>query len=90
MVKFGKPEIAKEMFYAAKKKLKIWDANVDNIVISKLVKMETNPRYLIEYLDKDIGPLVLMMPKMSVYVKTFRVEDEINRLMYFHIDNEKL
>ena len=38
MVKFGKTEIAKELFYAAKKPMQIWDANVDNIVISKLVK----------------------------------------------------
>ena len=33
MVKFGKTEIAKERFYAGKKPRKIWDVNVDNIVI---------------------------------------------------------
>ena len=33
MVKFVKEEIAKEKFYAAKKPVKIWDVNVDNIVI---------------------------------------------------------
>ena len=38
MVKFGKTETAKENFYAAKNPIKIWDVNVDNIVISKLVK----------------------------------------------------
>ena len=38
MVKSGETEIAKEKFHAAKKKpIKIWDVNVDNIVISKLV-----------------------------------------------------
>ena len=38
MVKFEKTEIAKERFYAAKKPITIWNINVDNIVISKLVK----------------------------------------------------
>ena len=38
--------------------------------------------------DKAIRPLVLIMPKMSAYVKTFRVEDKINKLMFFLIDDE--
>ena len=38
MVRFGDREIAKEKFCAAKRPIKIWDANVDNIVVSKLVK----------------------------------------------------
>ena len=40
------------------------------------------------YLDKDIRPLVLIMPKMSGYVKTFK--DKINKLMSFRRDDEKL
>ena len=76
MVKFGKTEIAKEKFYAAKKPIKIWDVNVDNIVISKLVKTKTNSKYLIGYSDKDIRPLILIMPKMNGCVKTFKVEDK--------------
>ena len=59
-----------------KKPIKSWDVNVDNIVISKLVKTKTNSKYLIGYLDKDIRPLVLIMPKMSGYVKTFKDEDK--------------
>ena len=39
VVRFGEKEIAKEKFYAAKNPLKILDFNVDNIVISKLVKI---------------------------------------------------
>ena len=31
-------EIAKKKFYDAKRPIEIWDVNVDNIVISKLVK----------------------------------------------------
>ena len=48
---------------------------VENIVISKLIKTKTNSKYLIGYLDKDIRPLVFIMPRMSGYVKTFKVED---------------
>ena len=94
MLRFREGEIVKEKFYASKKPIKIWDVNVDNIVISKLVKTKTNSKYLIGYLDKAIRPLVLIMPKMSGYVKTFKVKDgdkdKNNKLMSFHIDDEKL
>ena len=90
MVKFGKTEIAKEKFYAAKRPIKIWDVNVDNIVISKLVKTKTNSKYLIGYSDKDIRPLLLIMPKMSGYVKAFKVENKSSKLMSFRIDHEIL
>ena len=30
------------------------------------------------------------MPKVSGYIKTFKVENENNKLMSFHIDDEKL
>ena len=75
MLRFGETKITKEKFYAAKKAINIWDVNVDNIVISKLVKTKTSSKYLIGYLDKVIRPLVLIMPKMSRYVKTFKVKD---------------
>ena len=52
------------------------------------MKSKTNSKYLIEYLDKDIRPLVLIMPKMSGYLKTFKVEDKNNKLKSFHIDHE--
>ena len=58
-----------------KKPIKIWDVNVDNIVISKLVKTKTNSKYLIGYLDKAIRALLLIMLKISGYVKMFRVKD---------------
>ena len=45
---------------------------------------------MIGYLDRDIGSLVLIMPKMSGYVKTFKVEDKDSKLVYFGIDDEKL
>ena len=45
---------------------------------------------MIGYLGKDIGPLVLIMPKMRGYVKTFKVEDKANKIMSFQKNNEKL
>ena len=77
--------------YVAKEPTKIWDVNVDNIVISKLNETKTNSKYLIGIkFDKAIRPLVLIMPKMSGYVETFKVEDKNNKLMSFHIHDEKL
>ena len=44
--------------------------------------------------DKAIRPLVLIMPKMSGYVKTSKIKevdkDKINKLMSFHIEDENL
>ena len=45
---------------------------------------------MIGYLDKYIRLLVLIMPKISGYVKKFKVEDKINKLMPFLVDDEKL
>ena len=87
-------KVTKEKFYAAKKLEKIWYANVDNIVISKLVKTNTDSKYLIGYLDKAIRPLVLIMSKMSGCVKTFKVKDgdkdKNNKFMSFRVDDKKL
>ena len=69
--------------------IKIYNVNVDNIVISKLVKTKTSSKYLIGCLDKDIRPLLSIMSKMSGYVKTFKVEDKNNKLISFFIDEKK-
>ena len=58
--------------------MKIWDVNVENMVISRLFKTKTNSKYLIGYLDKAIIPLVLIMPEMIGYVKTFKIKDKMN------------
>ena len=71
MLRFGETKVSKETFYGAKKPINIWDVNVDNIVVSKLIKTNNNSKYLIEYLDEVIKPLVLILPKMSGYIKTF-------------------
>ena len=65
-----------------------WDIHVDKLFVPKLVKTKTNAKYLIGYLDKDIRPLVLIMPKMSGYAKIFKVEDKNNKLTSFRIEDE--
>ena len=94
-MRFGETKKSKEKFYAAKKPMKIWDVNIDNIVISKSIETKNNSKYLIGInFDKAIRRLVLIMPKMSGYVKTFEVKNgdkgKNNKLMSFHIDDEKL
>ena len=81
MLRFGETKVAKENIYAAKKAINIWDLNIDNIVISKLVETKTNSKYL-----------VLILPKLSGYVKTFKDGDKgkNNELMSFCINDEKL
>ena len=82
------------MFLLQKQPSKIRDVNVDTIVISKLVKTKTNSKYLIWYFDKTVRLLVLIMPKMGGYVKTFKVKDGVknknNTLMTFCINYEEL
>ena len=78
MLRFGKKKVRKVEFYDAKKPIKIWDVNFNNIIISNLVeKIKNNGKYQIGSLDEVIRPLVLILPKISGYVKTFqdKVED---------------
>ena len=58
-----------------KKTTKVCNVNVDNKVISKLIETKNNSKYLIRYLDDVIRPLVLILPKMSGYVETFKDKD---------------
>ena len=79
MLRYGKTKVAKKEFYGAKKKKKKkknWDVDVDNC------------KYLIGYLDEVLRPLVLILPKMSAYIKTFKEEN--NKLISLGIDDDKL
>ena len=90
MCRFGETKVTKEIFYAAKKPMKIWDVYVNNIVISKLIETKDNSKYLIAYLDKTIRPLILIMPKISGYVKIFKDKNKSNKLMSLSIDDKEL
>ena len=58
-----------------KKLIKSYVVNADSKANSKLVETKTNSNYLIGYLDKVIIALVLILSKMSGYIKTFKVKD---------------
>ena len=58
---------------------------MDNIVISKLIETKADYKYLIQHLGK-----VLILPKMSGYVKTFKIKDKNNKLIIVLINYEKL
>ena len=91
VVRFGEIEMAKEKFYAPKSPVKIWDVNTDNTVVSKLVEAKSTSKHFIGIkFNKYVRPLVLVMPKMGGYVKTFKVKEVYNNLMSFRVDDEKL
>ena len=93
-MRLGKAKVEKEEFYDAKRPIKIWDVNVNKIVISKLVATKNNSKYLIGYLDEVIRPLVLLLSKMSEHFKTFKDKggdkNKNNKLMSLRIDGDKL
>ena len=76
---FGKIKVAKEEFYGAKKTKKIQDIGVDNAVVSKLIDTSNNSKYLIGYLDEIIRTSVLILPKLSGYVKFSKKEGDKNK-----------
>ena len=90
MLIYDQIKVAKEELDGTKKPINVWDPNVDNIVTSMLVKRKTNSNYMIGYLDNDIRPLDLILPKMSWYVKTFKDKGEgnNNKLMSLRIDDD--
>ena len=94
MLRFVEIKVAKEELWGAKKPIRIWDVDLDKLVISKLVKTYKSSNYFIGYLDKVRRPLVLILPKMSGYVKTFKDDSEdknkTNKLMNLCIDDHKL
>ena len=52
----------KRKVWCRKETYKNFGVDVDNTAMSKLGKIKTTCKYLIEYLDKGIRPLVLIMP----------------------------
>ena len=94
MLRFGETKKAKEKIYGAKKVINIWYVDLNNTVISKLIKTKTKFKDSIGYLDKVMRTLVLILSKMSEYVKTFKVKDgdkdKNNKLMSLDIDNKSL
>ena len=59
MSRFGKAKIVKRRNLWCKKPIKIWNVDVDNIVVSKVIETKDNSKYLVRYLDEVIRPSVL-------------------------------
>ena len=65
MLIFGRTKVVKETFYGGKK-ASIWDVDINNIVISNLIKtIIASSKYLIRYVNEVIKPLVLILPEMK-------------------------
>ena len=90
MLRFRQKKIVRQQFYGAKKTLKLWDVNINNI--SKLIKTNNNSKNLTQYLDKAIRLLVLILSKLSDYIKTFKDKEKNKNgmLTSFGIDDYKL
>ena len=61
-----------------------------NIVIAKLVETKSNSKYLIGYLDEAMRTLVLILPKMSRFAKTFKLKGGYKNNKLMAIDDDKL
>ena len=96
LLRFGKAKLGKKELYGLKKAIKIDDADVDNRVISKSVETKNNSKYFTGCLDHVLRPLILVMPKLSGYVRTFKDKDadkdhnKNNKLMSFLTVADKL
>ena len=77
MLRFGETKLTKEKLYTANKPTNMWDVNVDNIVISKLIEKKANSKYLVGYLDKAIRSIVLIRLKS---VDMLRIEIKIKTI----------
>ena len=88
-VNFGDKNIKNSKFYKNKKSFKIYDIDVNKILLSKEEPYGANKsiKYFIEYNDNDdIRPLCIMSPQMIGYVKCF----ESNKMSFKIIDNKLL
>ena len=88
ILRFDETKVAKKKIYGAKKTIKIWDVDVHNIVISELIETKYNYKYLINYLDQVIRPLVVILPRISGYVNNFKKKN--NKFMILCIYDDKL
>ena len=88
-INFENNKINKSNFYKNKKILKMYDIDVNKILVSKKESYGTKNsfKYFIGYNGDDaIRPLRIKLPKMISYVKTF----DSNKTMSFKVGDNKL
>ena len=86
MLRFGKSKKANEEFCGANKKPVKFGMLMLIIQLSQK-QLKKISKYLMGYLDVVRRQLLLILPKISGYVKTFK---DNNKLMQVHIDDNKL
>ena len=72
ILRVGKANVAKKEIYCVKKTTKIWDVYVDIDVIPKLIGNNWNTEVFVWIFRWSHKTIVLILPKMSGYVKTFK------------------
>ena len=94
MLRSGESKVSIEEFYGAEKPIMLGMLMLKNIVISNLIEIKNNSKYLMGYLDEVVRPLVSVLPEESGYVKTFKVKDgdkdKNSKLISLHINRGKL
>ena len=64
--------MSKGKFYENKKGIKVNDIDCIKIVISNKIKGNNETvKYFIGYMDESVGPLCLILPQMSGWIKYF-------------------
>ena len=75
MLRFSQIKHQKKKNFIVQKTIKTWDVDVGIIVASKVNETKNDSKYFIGYLDQGIKSLVLILSKMSGYVKTCNDKD---------------
>ena len=83
MFRFDKTKVEKTEFNIAKQKKKQQQQKCGMLMLIKLIETKCSFKYMIDYLDDVIRPLVLVLPKLKGHVKNFKAEN--NMLMSFCI-----
>ena len=87
---FGDIEIEKNKFQYHKSPVPLRDVRIEKVLVSNRISSgEKNYKYFIGYLynNDKVKPLHIMLPKTSVYIKSY---DGLTKWMYFLIEDDDL
>ena len=70
---FGNLEITKKKIYESKKRTKLNDSFIKNIIVSNKIKINDKivKYYIGHFVDGNVIPLTLLLPNMSGWIKYF-------------------
>ena len=85
---FGDIEVSKKQFYESKIAVKLSEVDVNKIVVSNKVKENNQTsKVFIGYLDDNVVPLSIILPRMSGWIKYF---ENGGKNMSFKIDDDEV